>query len=263
MSLPSSRFCFKPLCTGRLSTGGIITCPSRLPPVFRVCHSPYTAVCAHKSISKCLGSMSDREWKWEGDGREKRLSLPCLSPLYKGLSSKNGRKGGTFSRAAYFRITQGYFPITPAYPKDEPSEEFLWAVRNLSLSRSKNVSGRLAIRSELKGNQAEPDEPSGRGHSGTDPLCSWAFTLSFLLRLLEQRCPIEIFHVSGTRRDSWTLIHCQYVFGNRTKRNPCANIRNFHDFEVKKRKNLRNGSDFCLSEPIICMFFRKFAATLL
>ena len=61
MSLPSSRFCFKPLCTGRLSTGGIITCPSRLPPVFRVCHSPYTAVCAHKSISKCLGSMSDRE----------------------------------------------------------------------------------------------------------------------------------------------------------------------------------------------------------
>ena len=47
------------------------------------------------------------------------------------------------------------------------------------------------------------------------------------------------------------------------RRNLSANILNFHDFEVKKKKNLRNESDFCSSEPIICMFFCKFAATLL
>ena len=71
---------FKPRCTGHLRHGRVNECHSRHPPFFEGAPS--------------RGSQETE--KREGDGREKRVTLPWLSPLFIGIPSKKGTKGGTF-----------------------------------------------------------------------------------------------------------------------------------------------------------------------
>ena len=55
--------------------------------------------------------VSDAAEKREGDGREKRFTLPFFSPLYIGISGKNGRKGGTFSNSFVFLHSYAGSPL--------------------------------------------------------------------------------------------------------------------------------------------------------
>ena len=67
---------FKPRCTGHLRHGRVNECHSRHPPFFEGAPS--------------RGSLGTE------NGREKRVALPWLSPLFIGIPSKKGTKGGTF-----------------------------------------------------------------------------------------------------------------------------------------------------------------------
>jgi hypothetical protein len=41
-----------------------------------------------------LGWVRIREWKWEGEGRDQKTPSRAVSPVFKGVSSKKGSKGG-------------------------------------------------------------------------------------------------------------------------------------------------------------------------
>ena len=62
-----------------------------------------------------------------GGRREGETTIPPVpEPFVQGPFEQKREEGrDIFACRSYFRITQGYFPITPAYPKVEPSEEFL------------------------------------------------------------------------------------------------------------------------------------------
>ena len=49
--------------------------------------------------------VSENRQKREGEGRDQKTPSPAISPLYKGVSSKKGRKGGTFSKSSNIRAS--------------------------------------------------------------------------------------------------------------------------------------------------------------